>query len=47
MLQKDIEKLCLSEVKPMILTEEDILNFEESTKCSICEKDFNDSDKKV
>lgn len=46
MLQNDIVTVWSSEVKPTIMTEKDTLDFEEATKCCICE-DFVEDDKNV
>ena len=46
-LQKDIEQVWSSEVKPMIMTSQDKVDLKKATKCWICEKDFLEGDKKV
>lgn len=47
MLEKDVEKFwSLTEVKPMIMMEEDKHDFEKARKCWICEKEF-EGEKKV
>jgi len=47
-LQKDVEKVWSSiEVKAMINTEEDKLDFEKGTQCWICQKQFDRNDKLV
>jgi len=45
-LEKNIVKVSSSEVKPVVLKEEDKLNFEKATKCWICEQDFEVGEKK-
>jgi len=46
-LEKNILKVLSSEVKPVVLMEEDKLNFEIATKCWICEQDFEVGEKKI
>jgi len=46
-LRNEIEKVWSSEVKPMIMTEDDKIDFGNAKKCRICQKDFTEKDKKV
>jgi len=46
-LRNEIEKVWSSEVKPMIMTEDDKIDFDNAKKCCICQKDFTEKDKKV
>jgi len=46
-LWNDIEKVRSSEVKSMIMTEDDKIDFGNATECWICQKDFTEEDKKV
>ena len=46
-LWNHIEKVWSSEVKPMVMTEDDKIDFDNATQCRICQKDFTDKDKKV
>jgi len=43
-MQKILERVWSSEVKPIIMTEEDVINFEKSDKCWICEKYFEEGE---
>jgi len=46
-IQKSIGKVWPSEVKAMVMTEEDKCNFDNAPKCWICEEHFIEGDKKV
>jgi len=46
-LKNEIDKVCTSEAKPMIINEEDKVNFETSTNCWICRKDFEEGEVRV
>jgi len=46
-LRGEIDKVWLTEAKPMIMIEEDKSNFDNATNCWICQKDFTEDDKKV
>jgi len=46
-LWNDIEKVWSSEVKPMVMTDYDKMDFDNAAECWICQKDFNEKDKKV
>jgi len=46
-LWNDIEKVWSSEVKPMMITEDDKIDFDNATQCWICQRDFTKKDKKV
>ena len=46
-LKTEIDKVWTSEAKPMIMNEEDKANFETSTDCWICRKDFEEGEVKV
>jgi len=39
-VQKEIEKIWSLEIKPMIMTKQDRLAFEQAIKCWICQDDF-------
>jgi len=45
-VKNEIDKVWTSEAKPMIMNEEDKANFETSTNCWICRKDFTEKNKK-
>jgi len=47
MLEKEIDQVWSSEVKEMILTEEEKTNFEKAAECWICKNPFEDGEKKV
>jgi len=47
MLEKEIDRVWSSEVKEMILTEEEKTNFEKAAECWICKNPFEDGEKKV
>ena len=47
MLEKEIDRVWSSEVKVMILTEEEKTNFEKARECWICKNPFEDGEKKV
>jgi len=47
MVQEEVDQVWSSEVKEMILTEEDKTNFEKAAECWICKKPFEDGEKKV
>jgi len=46
-LKKEIDKVWTSETKPKIMNEEDKANFETSTNCWICRKDFEEDEVRV
>jgi len=46
-LEKEIDLVWSSEVKPMMMTDEDKINFDGATRCWICQKDFVEGDQKV
>jgi len=46
-LKNEIDKVWTLEAKPMIMNEEDKVNFETSTNCWICRKNFTEKNKKV
>jgi len=46
-LEKEIDRVWSSEVKPMIMTDEDKINFDGATRCWICQKDLVEGDQKV
>jgi len=46
-LWNDIEKVWSSAVKPVVMTEDDKIDFDNATQCWICQKDFTEKDKKV
>ena len=46
-LWNDIEKVWSSEVKPLMMTEDDKIDFDNATQCWIYQKDFTEKDKKV
>jgi len=46
-LEKEIDRVWSSEVKPMMMTDEDKINFDFATRCWICQKDFVEGDKKI
>jgi len=46
-LQDEIDRVWSSEVKEMILMEEDKTNFEKAAECWICKKSFTDGEGKV
>ena len=46
-LWNDIEKVWSCEVKPMMTTEDDKIDFDNATQCWICQKDFTGKDKQV
>jgi len=46
-LEKEIDRVWYSEVKPMMMTDEDKINFYGATRCWICQKDFFEGDQKV
>jgi len=46
-LEKEIDRVWSSKVKPMMMTDEDKINFDGATRCWICQKDFVDGDQKV
>ena len=45
-LWNDIEKVWSSEVKPMVMTEDDKIDFDNATQCWICQRDYTGKDKK-
>jgi len=45
-LKNEIDKVWTLEAKPMIMNEEDKVNFETSTNCWICRKNFTEKNKK-
>jgi len=47
MLQDEVDQVWSSEVKEMILTEEEKTNFEKAAECWICKNPFEDGEKKV
>jgi len=46
-LEKEIDRVWSSELKPMMMTDEDKINFDGTTRCWICQKDFVEGDQKV
>jgi len=46
-LKNEIDKVWTSEAKPMIMNEEDKANFETSTNCWVCRKDFEEGEVRV
>ena len=46
-LWSEIEKVWSSEVKPMVMTDYDKMDFDNAAECWICQKDFTEKDKKV
>jgi len=41
-----IEKIWSSEVKPMAMTNDDKIDFDNATQCWICQRDYTGKDKK-
>jgi len=46
-LKNEIDKVWTLEAKPMIMNEKDKVNFETSTNCWICQKDFEEGEVRV
>jgi len=46
-LEKEIDRVWCLEVKPMMMTDEDKINFDGATRCWICQKDFVEGHQKV
>jgi len=46
-LEKEIDRVWSSEVKSVMMTDEDKINFDGATRCWICQKDFVEGDQKV